>query len=61
MNIAFVVQLIEQGAVLLPQFIDLWNTVKASFSANDQAAVDAALAAAQAKDKADTAAYDKLP
>jgi hypothetical protein len=55
MTVALIVQMIEQGMVLVPQFITLWNSVKGTFSSTDQATIDAALAAAQAKDAADTA------
>lgn len=58
MTVTLIVQLIEQGIVLLPQFVSLWNSVKDSFSSDDQATIDAALAAALAKDAADTAQAD---
>ncbi len=55
MDINTIIQLLLQGVVLIPQFEQLWTTIKADFSSTDQATVDAALAAIKAKDAADTA------
>ena len=59
MDIATIVSLIEQGVVLIPEFTSFWNTIKADFSAADQATIDAALKTAAAQDAADTAQADK--
>lgn len=59
MTVALLVQLIEQGIVLIPQFASLWNEVKGTYSSEDQAAVDAALAKARAADDADTKQADQ--
>lgn len=59
MTVALLVQLIEQGIVLIPQFTALWNDVRGTYSSEDQAAVDAALAKARAADDADTKQADQ--
>lgn len=58
MNTTLLVQMIEEGIILVPKFIDLWNIVKDTFSSTDQAVIDAALAKAIAQDAADTALAD---
>jgi len=58
MSAATIIAMIQQGLVLLPQFVGWYNTIKADFSTDDQTAIDAALADAQAKDAKDTAQAD---
>jgi hypothetical protein len=55
MTTAILIQMIEQGLVLVPQFMTFWETIRTDFSSTDQTAIDAALKAAQDKDAADTA------
>lgn len=58
MDAATIINLIEQGVILLPKFAALWANVKDTFSSSDAAAIDAALQAAIAQDAADTAQAD---
>lgn len=58
MSAATIIAMIQQGLVLLPQFVTWYGTIKADFSSDDQAQIDAALAAAQAQDAKDTAQAD---
>lgn len=53
-----IIQLIEQGVVLIPKFAQLWANIKGTFSTDDAAAVDAALQAAILQDAKDTAQAD---
>ena len=52
------IALISSAPQAIPEITNLYNAVKGSLSSNDQAAIDTALAAAQASDAAATAAAD---
>lgn len=59
LSAATIITLIEEGVVIIPKFLQLWNNVKGSFSTADTASIDAALAAAIKQDAIDTAQADK--
>lgn len=58
-NAETIVALINAGVVLIPKFMEMYDEISATFSTDDKAAVDAALAKARARDAADTTKADK--
>lgn len=54
-DIPTILNLISQGALVIPKFVQLWNGVKDTFNSTDAAKVDAALRAAITQDALDTA------
>jgi len=58
MNVTLILQLIAAFPQALAEITALWSAIRTTFSNEDQATIDKALADAQAGDAASTAAAD---